>query len=80
MIAGYIHPTDGQILVDNQALVEISLKTYYPEIGYLTQEPSVFDGSIEENLTYALEKKPTKQKLEEAITLANAQFIYDLPK
>jgi len=33
----------------------ISLQSYYKHIGYLTQEPSVFDGTIWENLAYGLE-------------------------
>jgi len=32
----------------------ISLQSYYKHIGYLTQEPSVFDGTIWENLVYGL--------------------------
>jgi ABC-type multidrug transport system fused ATPase/permease subunit len=42
--------------VDKQNLKETSLKSYYADIGYLTQEPSVFDGTVEENLLYAVTK------------------------
>ena len=35
-------------------LDETALKTYYPHIGYLTQDPSVFDATIRENLVSAL--------------------------
>ena len=35
-------------------LDETALKTYYPHIGYLTQDPSVFDGTIRENLLSAV--------------------------
>jgi ABC-type multidrug transport system fused ATPase/permease subunit len=45
------------VIVDGQSLTDISLKSYYPHIGYLTQEPSVFDGTIRENLTYAVDQK-----------------------
>ena len=31
-------------------LDETALKTYYPHIGYLTQDPGVFDATIRENL------------------------------
>ncbi|MBP6256885.1 ATP-binding cassette domain-containing protein [Patescibacteria group bacterium] len=43
LIAGYLRPTSGQILVDDQDLTTVSLKSYYPHIGYLTQDSSVFD-------------------------------------
>ena len=40
--------------MDEQNLKETSLKSYYADIGYLTQEPSVFDGTVRENLLYAV--------------------------
>lgn len=77
LLSWYIAPDSGKILVDWQDLNEVSLKSYYPHIGYLTQEPSVFDGTIKENLLYAVDKA-TEEQLNEAITLANCQFVYDL--
>ena len=79
LIAWYIHSDDGEVIIDNQKISEISLKSYYKEIWYLTQEPSVFDGTIYENLTYALTKKVPKKKIEEIIKLAKCEFIYDFP-
>jgi ABC-type multidrug transport system fused ATPase/permease subunit len=54
LIAGYIRPDSGNVIVDGQDLTDVSLKSYYPHIGYLTQEPSVFDGTIRENLLYVV--------------------------
>jgi ABC-type multidrug transport system fused ATPase/permease subunit len=51
--------------------------SYYKDIGYLTQEPSVFDGTILENLTYWTKEKPTKEKIKEIIKKAKCEFIYD---
>jgi ABC-type multidrug transport system fused ATPase/permease subunit len=45
----------------------------------LSQEPNIFDGTIIENLTYALDETPPKEKLEEVIKLAKCEFIYDFP-
>jgi len=39
LIAGYLHPESGNISVMGNILSETALKTYYPHIGYLTQEP-----------------------------------------
>jgi ABC-type multidrug transport system fused ATPase/permease subunit len=44
----------------------------------LTQDPSVFDGSILENLTYALDEQVSEEKIKEIIKLAKCEFIYDL--
>ncbi|MDD3145614.1 MAG: ABC transporter ATP-binding protein, partial [Candidatus Gracilibacteria bacterium] len=78
LISGYIKANSGDIIIDGQKLGEISLKSYYKDIGYLTQEPSVFDGTILENLTYAINRKLKKGELEEVIKQANCEFIYDL--
>ncbi len=55
LIAWYLRPDSGSITVDGQDLTDVSLKSYYKHIWYLTQEPSVFDGTVWENLTYAIE-------------------------
>ena len=55
IISQYIKQDSWKVLIDWQYLEEVSLKSYYKNIWYLTQEPSVFDWSIYDNLTYALE-------------------------
>lgn len=79
LIAWYIKQNSGKIFVDWQDLTEVSLKSYYKNIWYLTQEPSVFDGTILENLTYAVDRELEKWELEKVIKDANSEFIYDLP-
>ena len=70
LIAGYIYPQTGSVVIDGQELPNptndsyVSLQSYYKHISYLTQEPGIFDGSIYENLTYALEYIPTDEELE----------------
>lgn len=78
LISGYIKANSWDIIIDWQKLSEISLKSYYKDIGYLTQESSVFDWSVLENLTYAINRKLKKWELEEVIKQANCEFIYDL--
>lgn len=80
LIAWYLSPDSWSIIVDGQNLSEVSLKTYYKHIWYLTQEPSVFDGTIIDNLTYAIQWDVSKEKLDECIRLANCEFILDFPK
>ncbi|EKE26106.1 MAG: hypothetical protein ACD_4C00439G0008 [uncultured bacterium (gcode 4)] len=79
LIAWYIHPDLGEIFVDNQNICEINLISYYKHIGYLTQEPSVFDWTIIENLTYALDREPIFDEIENVIKASRCEFIYDLP-
>ncbi len=44
-------------------LGETALKTYYPHIGYLTQDPSVFDATIRENLMSAISVMSTESSV-----------------
>ncbi len=84
LIAWYLHVDGGYIAVDWQQLPttdnlkeSVSLQSYYAHIGYLTQEPNVFDGTIYDNLVYSLSKNPTLQDIQSALDLAQCQFIYD---
>ncbi|MDD2917122.1 MAG: ABC transporter ATP-binding protein [Candidatus Gracilibacteria bacterium] len=77
LIAGYLHPTAGEVIVDGQNLSGVKLRDYYSHIGYLTQDPSVFDGSILENLTYGARSEVSETELRKAIELAQCEFIYE---
>lgn len=79
LIAGYIHPLKGSISVDGQDLSTISLKSYYYHIGYLTQEPNVFDGTVRENLIYAASGDVNQERVDTVLKLAKCEFVYDLP-
>lgn len=79
LISGYIRSDSWDIFIDNQNLKKVSLKSYYSDVGYLTQEPSVFDGTVKENLLYAVWEDTDKKQIEKVITLAHCEFIYELP-
>lgn len=80
LLAWYISPKSWHILVDNQKLSLLKLKTYYKHIGYLSQDPSIFDWSIAENLFYALDYIPEQKEIDDVIRLSKCEFILDLPK
>ena len=79
LLAGYLTPNSGTITIDGQNLEDIALKNYYKHIGYLTQDPSVFDGTVYENLVYALDYVPTKPQIQKAIDMAQCDFFADFP-
>ena len=88
LIAGYLRPDGGAVLVDGQDLTQVSLQSYYAHVWYLTQEPSVFDGTVWENLTYGTSPNPSlwegnslaSDRVHEAIRHARCEFVYDLPE
>mgnify|MGYP004000456759 CR=1 FL=1 len=79
LIAWYIKSDNWDIIIDEQKLSKVSLKSYYKDIWYLTQEPSVFDWSILDNLTYAIDRKLKRWELENILIQSKCEFIYDLP-
>jgi ABC-type multidrug transport system fused ATPase/permease subunit len=80
LISGYMHPTKGDVFIDGQNLKNTSLFSFYKYLGYLTQEPSVFDGTIKENMLYAAKEKVKDQDIFEALKKAQCDFIFKLKK
>ncbi len=88
IIAGYLHPEQWAVCIGDHELPNvnnlsqgnyISLESYYKHIGYLTQEPSVFDGSIRDNLMYATsDKHISDDELQKIILLSKCERIYNL--
>lgn len=78
LIAGYLHPEDEwNIIIDGQNLKQVKLKSYYQNIWYLTQDPSVFDGTILENLTYWIHKTLSLKEIKKMIKMAECDFIFE---
>jgi len=80
LLAGYIGASSGKIIIDGQKLSDIKLIDYYRHIGYLTQDPSVFDGTVYENLCYALDKKPDNKTIQNVLKLAKCEFVLTFKK
>ncbi len=78
LISWFLKWNEGNIFIDWQNIKEIKLSSYYKNIWYLTQEPSIFDWTIFENLTYWINKiEINDKKIDKAIKLAKCEFIYD---
>ena len=52
LLVGLLKPNKGNITVDNFDISKINLGGYYKHIAYLPQEPSVFNGTLRENLVF----------------------------
>ena len=73
-------PTEGEILINKQDLRSINLRQYRRRISYVSQEPSLFNESIKENL---LNGNPSASdvEIEEALKVWMAyDFIQRLPQ
>jgi len=72
-------PTNGNILIDDQNIKDLSLKTLAANIGMVTQETFLFYDTIRANLLYA-NPDATDQQMIRAARAANIDgFIQGLP-
>jgi len=71
MIERFYDPTSGQVLFDGQNVRSLNLTSMRQMIGYVSQEPILFNTTIRENMMFA---KPdaTEAEIIEALKAANA--------
>ena len=66
----------GEIRFDNVRIEDIDLQWLHGQIGYVSQEPSLFSGTIQENITYGVDTY-AEGDLTRAIKMANAEFVFN---
>jgi len=72
--------TGGAILIDGTDLRDLPLAYVRAHIGFVQQEPFLFNGSVRENILYG-DLAATEQQLEQAARAARAhEFIMELPE
>jgi ATP-binding cassette, subfamily B, bacterial len=73
--------TEGEIRIDGHDIRELSLPALRQTVATAFEDPTLFSMSVRENL--ALGRAPddpaTDDQLEQAIEIAAAQFVYELP-
>lgn len=75
LILGLYPPTDGRVLIDNQDVTSISLKSLRSQIGVVDQDTFLFGGTIRENISIA-HPEATLEEIIEAAKMAGAdEFI-----
>jgi ABC-type multidrug transport system fused ATPase/permease subunit len=82
LIAGLIEPLEGEMRVDGTSLQSYNLDSYREKIGYISQEPVIFNDDIFNNITFWAERTPENLKrFEEIIELSSLNsFIEGQPQ
>ncbi len=74
LIPRFYDVTEGEILVDGINVKDYKLEELYNKIGYISQKPIIFDGTISSNVNFGTSKKRiTKKDIEEAIKLSESE-------
>jgi len=77
---GFLEPGTGRILVDGVELCEYSLETWRRRIGFVSQDPFVYHGTVADNIALGRSGR-SRQATQRAAEIANAHgFITELPE
>ncbi|EGZ06252.1 multidrug resistance protein ABC superfamily [Phytophthora sojae] len=80
LIERFYDPVVGDVLLDGHNIKDLNLNWLRSQIGLVGQEPTLFIGTIAENIGYGLAEQPSQQEIEEAAKMANAHdFITQFP-
>lgn len=80
LLRGLYAPSEGRVLIDGVDMAQLGQKTLAHWIGYLTQQPRLLSGSIQQNIAMGA-AEPTDEQILAAARLAGAyDFIVDLPQ
>jgi ABC-type multidrug transport system fused ATPase/permease subunit len=75
----FYDPVAGQILIDGERLDMLKLRAFRKQIGYVSQEPVLFNCSIRENIKMGY-AEATEENIIEALKMTNAwEFIQQYP-
>ena len=71
----------GKILFGGEDTARYSLKSFRSEISYVTQESTLFAGTIRDNILFGIKREVTNEELEKACTDAEIMdFIREQPE
>jgi ATP-binding cassette subfamily B protein len=70
--------TEGAILIDGTDIRELSLPALRQAVATAFEDPTLFSMSVDENLKLG-RPDATNEQMAQAITVAAADFVYDLP-
>ncbi|MEI7818804.1 MAG: ABC transporter ATP-binding protein [bacterium] len=79
LIVRFYEAQAGEIRIDGAPIEGVTQESLRRQVGIVFQDPSLFSGTIEENIAYGLGRKHTQDELERAAKMANAnEFIAKL--
>lgn len=79
LILGLQVPDKGFVIIDGVPLSDFKQNSFRERVGYVPQDPQLFNSTIRENMLWSFDKA-SEREIWNALSLANAaSFIEDLP-
>lgn len=75
LIPRFLEPSRGTVLLDGVPAQELNLQSLRRGIGFVPQEPMMFDDTIRANLTYGIDRRVTDDELLTALRAAHGLDI-----
>ncbi|KAK9461528.1 P-loop containing nucleoside triphosphate hydrolase protein [Lipomyces oligophaga] len=80
LIEEFYRPTSGQICLDGKDITEFNIAAYREKIALVSQEPTLYAGSIRHNVSLGSPKEVSEEQIVAACRSANIHdFIMSLP-
>lgn len=77
---GFYFPDQGDVLIDDQNLKNLRIESFRSRIGFVSQDPVLFNQTIKENLLWS-KADATDDEINEALRLSHAtNFIQKMPE
>lgn len=80
LLCRFYEPTHGQILIDGVDYREFSVASFRKVIGYVQQNPIIFNGSIADNIRYGKLDASFEEIVRAAKSVSIHDYIMALPK
>ncbi len=80
LVLRFYDPQKGRILIDDQDIAKVTLKSLRDSIALVTQEPILFDDTIRANILYGNENATDQDVVMAAKNAAADSFITQLPE
>ena len=74
------HEEESSILIDNINIKLLDIKNFHDQIGYVCQEPPLFNATILENILYGVEQNVEnydKEEITKILKMSKAEFVFD---
>ncbi|KIX98883.1 uncharacterized protein Z520_05344 [Fonsecaea multimorphosa CBS 102226] len=81
LLERFYDPTSGRICFSHKDIAVMTPRLYRGHMSLVQQEPTLYQGSVSENVSLGLDFEPSEEQIREACRKANAlDFVISLPE